>query len=122
MEKEAARGVASLHVHANAKPSAQLYFHRPQHNEKSKRRRESEQLSSAAAFSAELDGDGDKMDGDEDKKGFPTKQQPPTPQISCCKVSGVLRGARALMYHLLGASWHVLLPAAHWGKIAVTQI
>lgn len=84
--------------------------------------RESEQLSSTAAFSAELDGDEDKMDGDEDKKGFPTKQQPPTPQISCCKVSGVLRGARALMYHLLGASWHVLLPAAHWGKIAVTQI
>lgn len=56
------------------------------------------------------------------KKGFPTKQQPPPPQISSRKVSGLLRGARALMYHLLGASWHVLLPAAHWGKIAVTQI
>lgn len=76
-----------------------------------------EQLTAAATGQTAVSVDTDR---DKDKKGYPTEEQPPAPQISSCKVNGVLRGAQVLMYHLLGASWHALLPAARWWKIAVT--
>lgn len=117
-EEEVARGVASLHVHANANANAKSCFTFIGLNIMSKASaagtraaKEGERLRAGAtaqtAFSAE-------MDGDEDKKGFPTKEQPRSPQISSWKVSGALRGAQVLMDHLLGASWHVPLPAVHW--------